>query len=180
MWKPRGLMRGAMTGRAPPPTPWGSDEVTKFVSVLKRQWLLYDLFEALPPTRWPFIIPKTSEKVSLILRCVKQNGLDGCSPPRFSLRSWEQLSKLLVTFYPGMPLYGTHIDLKNAFWSFVLPELARAVFRLRSGPSGRMVGLGRLPFGSIVPLYTSRRWRELWSRPCPQIFCWCITWMIFC
>ena len=67
-------------------------------------------------------------------------------PPRFSLRSWEQLSKLLVTFYPGVPLYGTHIDLKNALWSFVLPELARMGFRLRSGPSGRVVGLGRLPF----------------------------------
>ena len=54
---------------------------------------------------------------------------------------------MLVTFYPGVPLYGTHIDLKNAFWSFVLPESARTVFRLRSAPSGRVVGLGRLPFG---------------------------------
>ena len=68
-------------------------------------------------------------------------------PPRFSLRSWEQLSKLLVTFYPGVPLYGTHIDLKNAFWNFVLPESARTVFCLCSGPSGRVVGLGRLPSG---------------------------------
>ena len=67
-------------------------------------------------------------------------------PPGFSPRSWEHLSKLLVTFYPGVPLYGTHIDLKNAFSSFVLPDLARTVFRLRSGPSGRVVGLGRLPF----------------------------------
>ena len=119
--------------------PWVSDEVSKFVGVLKRQWLLYDLSEDLPPTCWPFIIPKTSEKVSLLLGCVKQNGLDGCNPPRFWLRSWEQLSKLLVTFYPGVPLYGTH--------SFVLPESARTVFRLRSGPSGRVVGFGRLPFG---------------------------------
>ena len=78
--------------------PWVSDEVTKFVGVPKRQWLLYGLSEDLPPTCWPFIIPKTSEKVSLILSCVKQNGLDGCIPLRFSLRSWEQLSKLLVTF----------------------------------------------------------------------------------
>ena len=39
------------------------------------------------------------------------------------------------------------MDLKNAFWSFVLHVLARTVFRLRSGPSGRVVGLGRLPFG---------------------------------
>ena len=50
-------------------------------------------------------------------------------------------------FYPGVPLYGTHIDLNNAFWSFVLPESARTLFRLRSGPIGRVVGLGRLPFG---------------------------------
>ena len=68
-------------------------------------------------------------------------------PPHFSLRLWEQLSKLLITFYPAVPLYGTHIDLKNAFWSFVLPESARTLFRLRSGPSGRVVGLGRLPLG---------------------------------
>ena len=126
--------------------PWVSTEVRKFVAVRKRQWLLYDLSEDLPPTCWPFIVLKTLEKVSSILSCVKQNGLDGCTPPRFSLRSWEQLSKLLVTFYPGVPLYGTHIDLKNAFWSFVLPESAHPLFCLRSGPSGRVVGLGRLPF----------------------------------
>ena len=101
----------------------------------------------LPPTCWPFIIPKTSEKVSLILSCVKQNKMDGCTPPRFSLRSWEQLRKRLVIFFLGVPLYGTHIDLKNAFWSFVLPESATTLLRLRSGPSGPVVGLGRLPFG---------------------------------
>ena len=129
--------RGNDRPRAPP---WVSDEVSKLISVLKRQWLLYGLSEDLPPTCWPFIIPKTSEKVSLILSGVKQNGLDGCTSPRFLLRSWEQLSNLLVRFYPGVPLYGTHIDLKNAFWSFVLPESAHTVFRLRSGPSGRVVG----------------------------------------
>ena len=61
--------------------PWVSDEVTKFVGVLKSQWLLYDLSEDLALTCWPFIIPKTSEKVSSILSCVNQNGLDGCTPP---------------------------------------------------------------------------------------------------
>ena len=94
-----------------------------------------------PHTCWPFIIPKTSEKVSLMLSCVKQNGMDGCTPPRFWWRSWEQLSKLLITFFRGVPLYGTHINLKNALWSFVLPESARTLFRLRSGPSGKVVGL---------------------------------------
>ena len=75
MWKPRGSTTGVTPGPEPP------HEVSKFVGVLKRQWLLYDLSEDLPPTCWPFIIPKTSEKVSLILSCVKQNGLDGCTPP---------------------------------------------------------------------------------------------------
>ena len=136
-------------GNERPGAPSGvSDEVSKLVTVLKRQWLLYDLSDDLSPTCWPFIIPKTSEKLSLILSSVKQNGMDGYTPPpRFSLRSWEQLSKQLVTFYPGVPLYGMRIDLKNAFWSFVLRESARTIFRLRSGRSGRVVGLGRLPFG---------------------------------
>ena len=61
---------------------WVSDEVREFVFVLKQKWLLYDLSEDLPPTYWPFIIPKTSE-VSLILSCVKQNRMDGCPPPLF-------------------------------------------------------------------------------------------------
>ena len=67
----------------PPPPPWVSEDVSNFVSVPQRQWLLFILSEDLPPTCWPFIIPKTSEKVSLILSCVKQNGLDGCNPRDF-------------------------------------------------------------------------------------------------
>ena len=124
-----------------------SDEVSKFVGVVKRQRLLYHLSEDLPPTCWPFIISKTTEKVSSHSVVVNKMDWTGAPPRRLSLRAWEQLSKLLVTFYPGLPLYGTHIDLKNGFWSFVLLELAHTVFRLCSGPSGRVVGLGILPFG---------------------------------
>ena len=66
----------------PGPPPWVSDEVSTFVSVLTRQRLLYDLCGNVPPTCRPFIIPRTSEKVSLILSCIKQNVLDGCTPPK--------------------------------------------------------------------------------------------------
>ena len=45
---------------------WVSGEVEELVSVLKRDWLLYDLPGSPTPTCWPFVIPKTSEKVSLI------------------------------------------------------------------------------------------------------------------
>ena len=65
----------------PAASSWVLDEVTKFVALLKCQWRLDDLSEELPPRCPPFIKPKTSEKVFLILSCVKQNGLDGCPPP---------------------------------------------------------------------------------------------------
>ena len=40
--------------------------------------------------------------------------MDGCPPPRILLQSWEHLRTLLSTYSPGVPLYGTHIDLENA------------------------------------------------------------------
>ena len=39
--------------------------------------------DPLPPTCHPFVIPKSSEKVSLILRCIKQNKQDGSVLPTF-------------------------------------------------------------------------------------------------
>ena len=123
-----------------------------------------------------------SEKVSLILSYVKHNGLNGCTPPRFSLRSWEQLSKMLVTFFPGVPLYGTHIHLKNALWSFVLLESARSLFRLRSGPCGKVVGLGRLPFGwKYSPYICQKALARLVEAvpPPPRILLVHTTWMIY-
>ena len=45
--------RGNDRPRAPP---WVSDEVSKFVGTLKRQWPLNDLYENLLPTCWPFIL----------------------------------------------------------------------------------------------------------------------------
>ena len=84
---------------------WVSDEVTELISVLK--------------------------KASLNLSYLRQNRMDGGTPPHFTLQSWEQLTRLLMTFFQGVPLYGTHIDLKNAFWSFILTESARMVFRMR-------------------------------------------------
>ena len=68
-------------------------------------------------------------------------------PPEILAEVMGAVKQTACHVYPGVPLYGTHIDLKNAFWSFVLPEPARTVFRLRAGHSGRVVGLGRLPFG---------------------------------
>ena len=100
-----------------------------------------------PPTCYPFVIPKSSEKVSLILSCVKINKSDGAKPPTFRLDSWEDLARSLSAFPPDVDLYGVHIDLKNAFSSFCLPPEARRIFRFRPAPGAPPVALSRLPFG---------------------------------
>ena len=93
---------------------WVSVQVN-LVVVLKRQWLLYDLSEDLPPMCRPFIIPKTSQKVSFIVCCVKQNGMDGCNPPSFLASVVGAVEQTAHHVPPWVPLYGTHIDRKNAF-----------------------------------------------------------------
>ena len=100
-----------------------------------------------PPTCYPLVIPTSSEKVSLLLSCVKQNKRDGSVPPTFRLDSWEYLACAVSRIAPGKPLFGVHIDLKNAFWSFRPPPGARRLFRFRSGPGLPDVELERLPFG---------------------------------
>ena len=77
----------------------------------------------------------------------KINKSDGAKPPTFRLDSWEDLARSLSAFPPDVGLYGLHIDLKNAFWSFCLPQRARQIFRFRPAPGVPPVALSRLPFG---------------------------------
>ena len=49
----------------------------------------------LPPSCFPFIIPKSSEKVSLILSCLGMNERIS-DPPTFQLPSWEGIARLLA------------------------------------------------------------------------------------
>ena len=58
---------------------WIFDEVQQFVTALKRQGLLHEIFQYMPGICRRCMIPKSSKKVSLILSCVKQNGMDGCN-----------------------------------------------------------------------------------------------------
>ena len=100
-----------------------------------------------PPTCYLFVIPKSSEKVSLILSCVKQNKRDKSVPLTFRLDFWKDLARALLTIPPGHPLFVVHIDLKNAIWSFRLPPQTRRIFRFRPSPGLPAVELERLPFG---------------------------------
>ena len=98
------------------------------------------------PSVFPFIIPKSSAKVSLILSCVGMNEFKG-KPPRFDLPSWEGVARFLAGAPPGVRYYAMHVDLSNAFWSFVLPPHARRAFRFRATGGGTVYSLDRLPFG---------------------------------
>ena len=102
-----------------------------------------------PATCWPFIIPKSSEKVSVIFHLVDFNDTMP-RPARFSLCSWENMADRLSAWPPREPLYCTHIDLKNAFWSFVLPPKAARAFRFAFRPGGGarvMYRMRRMLFG---------------------------------
>ena len=99
-------------------------------------------------TCWPFIIPKTTEKVSLIFNLVDLNeGLQ--KPLSFSFDGWEQILHKLAEWPADRPLFGTHVDLKNAFWSFtLLRRHARAFrFRLRWEGQDRIFCMSWMPFG---------------------------------
>ena len=110
----------------------------------------------LPPSCFPFIIPKSSEKVSLILSCLGMNERIG-DPPTFQLPSWEGVAQLLVSTPRSRPLFCTHVDLTNTFWSFRLPPKMHAAFRFRDRPGGQFFALDRLPFGwKFSPIFGHR------------------------
>ena len=89
----------------------------------------------LPPSCFPFIIPKSSEKVSLILSCLGMNERIG-DPPTFQLPSWEGIAQLLAATSRSERLFCTHVDLTNTFCSFRLPLEMHAAFRFRGRPGG--------------------------------------------
>ena len=100
----------------------------------------------LPPSCIPFIIPQSSEKVSLILSCLGMIERIG-DPPTFHLPSWEEIAQMLATTPQSRRLFCTHVDLTNAFRSFRLPPETRAAFRFRDRPGGRVFAMDRRPFG---------------------------------
>ena len=64
-----------------------SQQVERLVSALRGAGVFQVPSDPLPPTCYPFVIPKSSERVSLIMGCVKQNRMDGSVPPTFRLDS---------------------------------------------------------------------------------------------
>ena len=81
-----------------------------------------------PATCWPFIIPKSLEKVSVIFHLVDFNDTMPQSA-RFSLCNWENMADRLSAWPQREPIYCTHTDLKNALWSFVLAPKAAGAFQ---------------------------------------------------
>ena len=68
-------------------TRWVSQQVQRIAQALRGAGVYEETADPPPPTCYPFVIPKSSEKVSLILSCLKINKSDGGKPPTFRLDS---------------------------------------------------------------------------------------------
>ena len=91
-----------------------------------------------PPSVFPFIIPKSSAKVSLILSCVGMNEFEG-KPPGLDLPSWEGIARFLAEAPPGVQYYATHVDLSNAFCLLCCPRMHAVRFPfVQQGGGGRL------------------------------------------
>ena len=142
--------------------------VGQFFSAVGDLGIFRELPAGTAPSVFPFIIPKSSRKVSLILSCVGLNERSP-DPPHFALPSWEGICRLLNQTPPDQQLYATHIDLTNAFWSFIPPEGVDKAFRARVRPGGPVVGATRLPFGwKFSPYLCLRILGDLLRRLVPQ------------
>ena len=103
--------------------------VLSMVKWLLREGVVSIMDESCPmgATCWPFVIPKSTEKVSLIFNLVEFNE-SLHKPLSFSLDGWEQISRRLAEWPADRPLFCTHVNLKNAFWSFKLPRRHERAF----------------------------------------------------
>ena len=122
--------------------PKGNGRVRKPVlgmtDAIRRTGVLHDEDPSMTPTCFPFVIPKNSVKCSLILSCVGIHEGLPLKPPKFSLASWElsMIGRWMAEQDPSRELYGTHVDVSNAFWSFKLPRKASRIFRFYTRQGG--------------------------------------------
>ena len=105
-------------------------------NAIRRTGVLHDEDPSMTPTCLSFVIPKNSVKCSLILSCVGIHEGLRLKPPKFSLASWELIGRLMAEQDPSKQLYGSHVDLSNAFWSFKLPRKASRIFRFYTRQRG--------------------------------------------
>ena len=121
--------------------------VRGITDAIRQTGVLHDEPMSLSPTCFPFMIPKNEIKCSLILSCVGIHKGMYLKPPKFSLASWENIGRWMAEQDQSVQLYGTHIDLTNAYWSFLLPPKAQRIFRFYTSQDSGLVSLDRLPFG---------------------------------
>ena len=149
LWRelvPESFLRDALSYNVEADPNGGSGSVGPGVAEMAFTLMNSGVISETPPSCFPFIIPKSSEKVSLILSSLGMNERIG-DPPTFQLPSWEGIARMLATTPRSQRLFCTHVDLTNAFWSFCPPPKMRAAFRFQDRPGGQVFALDRLPFG---------------------------------
>ena len=144
LWRelvPECFLRGALNYNVEAHPNGGSGLVAEMASTLMNSGVISET--PLPPSCFPFIIPKSSKKVNLIVSCLGMSERIG-DPPTFHLPSWEGLAQKLSTTPRSRRLFCTHVDLTNAVWEFSPPPRdARSV--PFSEPAGWPHPVGHFP-----------------------------------
>ena len=121
--------------------------VRGITGAIRQMGVLHDAPVSLSPTCFPFVVPKNKIQCSLILSCVGIHKGMYLKPPKFLLASCENIGRWIAEQHPSVQLYGTNIDLRNAYWSFILPPKAQRIFRFYTSQDNGLISLERLPFG---------------------------------
>ena len=147
--------------------------VLDMTDVIRGTGVLHDKDPSMTPTCFPFVISKISVKCSLILSCVGIHEGLPLKLPKFSLASWELIGRWMAEQDPSIELYGTHVDLSNAFWSLKLPREARRIFRsytTQGGGGGWCHSIGCLSVGTSRLLFVTSCWAGLSVTSCRRVF----------
>jgi hypothetical protein len=115
-------------------------------SKLVQDGLLLKAPPNMSPNTKAFLIPKTSEKVSLIVDMRLLNSLCGKPHVNFKLPSLDDLAQMCSLIRSHrLSLFFTKLDVSNHFWSCKLPEEAK--YLVRFGVLGDIFAIPSLAFG---------------------------------
>ena len=91
-----------------------------------------------------FCLPSV-EDLAFLVQIPPRLSIGSTYLPHFNDRFPRELDNLWVQASPDEELVACHIDVTNAFWSFILPEAVQGCFRVQI--DGQTYGFSCLPFG---------------------------------
>ena len=163
-------------------TRWVSQQVQRIVQALRGAGVYEETADPPPPpTCYPFVILKSSEKVSLILSCVKINKSDGANTrlldwiPR---RTWPGLYRHSRLMWASM---GSRLTSKMHFGAFACPKGRARFFASGPPPGPRLWRCHACPLaGTTARICAKRVWPAFFGGCCPLRYSLCTISMTSC